>query len=259
MLDTEIEQFLQLWNRHPDLPADDIMRQMDQWAELGAGARARIAPDMVMDPATRALLPDFEHRIAGTGGIESIVARSTSEGRLAVTIEGEVLPQRLARRAEDVTATRRRAPDFNRSRPWLFSAAEAGLDESWQRLHLWGPGFGDEAAAGMMWGPRSLNYVWQNQSVESYIRQLSELAARRGGRVRVRATAISWETPTPGGFVSPHGENFLKHVEYDVTLIRPGEADTSIRISLEVPEPPSTAAPIFSIDPPNAMNLGDLF
>jgi hypothetical protein len=95
--------------------------------------------------------------------------------------------------------------------------------------------------------------------VESYIRQLSELAARRGGRVRVRATAISWETPTPGGFVSPHGENFLKHVEYDVTLIRPGEADTSIRISLEVPEPPSTAAPIFSIDPPNAMNLGDLF
>jgi hypothetical protein len=110
-----------------------------------------------------------------------------------------------------------------------------------------------------MWGPRSLNYVWQNQSVESYIRQLSELAARRGGRVRVRATAISWETPTPGGFVSPHGENFLKHVEYDVTLIRPGEADTSIRISLEVPEPPSTAAPIFSIDPPNAMNLADLF
>lgn len=262
MLDSEIEQFLQLWNRHPELPADDVMRQMDQWAEplaSRAGARARTAPEMIMDPETRALLPQFEHQIAGTGGIESIVARRTSEGRVAVTIEGEVLPRRLARRAEDVTPTRRRAPDFNRSRSSLFSAAEAGLDENWQRLHLWGPGFGDEAAAGMMWGPRSLNYVWQNQSVESYIRQLSELAAQRGGRVRVRATAISWENPTPGGFVAPHGENFLKHVEYDVTLIRPGEADTSIRISLGVPEPPSTAAPLFSIDPPNATNLGDLF
>ena len=262
MLDTEIEQFLQLWNRHPRLTADDIMRQMDQWAaplRSRPGARARVAPDMILDPASRARLTDFEQQIAGTGGIERILVREAPyEGRQAITIEGEVLTSRLTRRPEDVTPTRRRAPDFNRSGS-LFSTSEAGLGPDWQRLHLWGPGFGDEAAAGIMWGPRSVNLVWQNDSIESYIRQLAEQARMRGGRTRVRATAISWENPTPSGWSAPQGEHFLKQANYEITLVRPGQPDQTIRVTIEVAEPPATTITGFSIDPPTAVDLGDLF
>jgi len=262
MLDAEIERFLLMWNRHPNLSADEMMRQMTQWAEplsRRPDARARVAPDMILDPASRRHLPDFEQQIAGTGGIERIVVNpGTTEGRLAVTIEGEILPSRLARRAGNVSSRRRRAPDFNRSGS-LFTSAEAGLGPNWQRLHLWGPGFGDEAAAGMMWGPRQVNLVWQNDSIESYIRQLGELVYRRGGRTRVRATAIAWENPTPSGWTAPQGESFLKAAEYEVTVIRPGEPGATIRIHLEVAEPPGTGIRSFSIDPPEAANLGDLF
>lgn len=261
LLDSEIERFLLLWNRQPDLKADDIARQMEQFAGpllSRPGARARIAPDLILDPKSRALLPDFEQQIAGTGGIESIKAATTTEGRLAVTIEGEILPGRLTRDPKKVTPTRRVAPSFNTSSK-LFKPKEAGLTGDWQRLHLWGPGFGDEAAAGMMWGPRNVNLVWQNDSIESYIRQMSELAAMRGGRTRVKATAIAWENPTPKGFSAPQGENFLKRVQYDITLIRPGQPDTPIRVTLDVAEPPSLKILSFEIDPPGAANPADLF
>jgi hypothetical protein len=261
MADAEIERFLLLWNRHPELSADDLAAQIDQWAaplQARPNARHRIAPDVILDDASRARLPDFEHRIAGTGGIERITAREAgSEGRLAITIEGEILPQRLARRAEDVTPTRRRAPDFNRSGQ-LFSRAEAGLSDEWERLHLWGPGFGDEAAAGMMWGPRSVNRVWQGGGVEKYVRELAELARRHGGRTRVRATAVSWETPTPSGWHAPQGEHFLKRAEYEITLVRPDGEDT-IRVTLDVSEPPATTLRSFEIDPPAAESLENLF
>jgi hypothetical protein len=260
MMDSEVERFLLLWNRHPHLSADDVAAQMDQWAAplaARANARARVAPDMILDEASRARLPDFEHQIAGTGGIERIVARDAPEGRLAVTIEGEILPRRLARRSRDVTPTRRPAPDFNRSGQ-LFSRAEAGLSREWERLHLWGPGFGDEAAAGMMWGPRSVNQIYQNRGVEGYVRDLAELAQRHGGRTRVRATAVSWENPTPSGWHAPQGEHFLKRAEYEITLVRP-DGEQTIRVTLDVAEPPDPRLLSFEIDPPSAANPGDLF
>lgn len=261
MLDTEVDRFIEQF-RALKLPVEDMERQMDQWGETlkrNPKARARIAPDFILDPASRARLPDFEHKIAGTGGIEKITVRDApNEGGVAVTIEGVILPGRLTRRKKDVTATRRRAPDFNRSDK-LFSVKEAGLDKNWQRLHLWGPGFGDEAAAGMMWGPRKINLDWQNESIESYIRDLAILTERYGGRTRLKATAISWENPTPSGWKAPQGENFLKRAEYVITLERPNQPDTTIRITLDITEPPKPGVAGFDIDPPHAVNLGDLF
>ena len=262
MLDSEIEQFLLMWNRRPNMTSQQMMAQMDQWAaplQARAGARTRIAPEMILDDASRARLADFDQQIAGTGGIDRILVRDApNEGRMAVTIEGDILPGRLTRRPANVTPTTRRAPDFNTSGS-LHSVAEAGLNANWQRLHLWGPGFGDEAAAGMMWGPRNVNLVWQNDSIENYIRQLAELSQRNGGRTRVRATAISWENPTPRGWSAPQGDHFLKMVEYEVTLIRPGQPNQTIRVTLEVAEPPATGIRSFSIDPPNAINPASLF
>jgi uncharacterized membrane protein HdeD (DUF308 family) len=261
MPDSEMQLFLDHY-RKSRIPIEDMIRQMERWAsplKRSAKARARVAPDMVLDLNSRARLPDFEQQVAGTGGIEKITVKDApGEGKLAVSIEGIILPGRLTREASKVSATRARAPDFNTSDK-LFSVKEAGLNKNWQRLHLWGPGFGDEAAAGMMWGPRKVNLVWQNESIESYIRQLATLNQRYGGTTRLKATAIAWEDPTPGGFKAPQGENFLKRVEYVVTLQRPGQPDTSIRVTLDVAEPPKTDITSFSIDPPNAINLGDLF
>ena len=261
MRDQEIEQFFRLWSRNERLTAEQLMGQMDEWAaNLGGGAgRYRTAPEIIVDPQSRALLTDFDRRIAGTGGIERITARRVpGEGRLSVTIEGEIRPG-LARRAEDVASGRTRAPNFNTSRGNLFTNAELGLSDDWQVLHLWGPGFGDEAAAGMMRGPRSVNYVWQNQSIESYIRQLGQQARREGGAARLKATAIAWETPTPRGWHSPRGELFLKRAQYEVTLSLPGRPSQTITVTLDVAEPPAARIAHFAIDPPSASNLADLF
>jgi hypothetical protein len=261
LLDQEIERFLLMWNRFPEMTVDGMIAQLHQLAAplaARANARSRIAPQMVLDDASGARLADFDRQIAGTGGIESIGVRAGPEGELVVTIEGEVLPQRLTRDSRQVTATRRRAPSFNDRYP--IRAGDLGLSgDDWHRLHLWGPGFGDEAAAGMFWGPKRVNLEWQNESIETYIRGLGELAAQRGGRVRVRARAVAWERPTPGGFNPPMGENFLKKVNYDISLIRPGEPPTTITVNLQLAEPPSPAVRSFTVDPPGAINLGDLF
>ena len=223
------------------------------------GSRSEVAPESILDETSRARLADFDRRIAGTGGIQRITVKDPiSEGRRAVIIEGEVIPGRLARKPQNVTPERPRAPEFNRSSQ-LFSRAEAQLSDQWERLHLWGPGFGDEAAAGIMWGPKNVNHVWQNQSIEEYIRDLAEISRRHGYRTRLKATAVSWENPTPSGWNAPQGEHFLKRVQYEITLVRPGKPPQPIRVTLDVAEPPNPNISDFSIDPPSASNLGDLF
>lgn len=260
MLDIEIEQFLKIWDKNPDLSVENMIRQMDQLTQPlkeNPRARARLAPDIIMDPETRKLLPDFEQQIAGTGGIQKItVKEDIYEGDFSVTIEGLILPGRLTRRKGQVTATRRRAPDFNRSSK-LFTRKEAKLSRQWQRLHLWGPGFGDEAAAGMMWGPKEVNLRWQNEGIENYIRDLSALAEKSGGSLRLKATAVAWEDPTPSGWKAPQGEHFLKHAEYEITLQRPGQPDTTLRISIDVKEPPNPKLESFDITSVG-INLGEL-
>jgi hypothetical protein len=260
MLQSEIDLMIEQFRKH-GMPVHEMMRQLTEMAstrQSNPRARARMAPDYVLDSASRAKLPHEEQKVAGTGGIETITVRDDPEGGIAVTILGKILPRRLARRAADVTATRRRAPDFNASGK-LFSNRESKLNRFWQRLHLWGPGFGDEAAAGMMWGPRDVNLDWQNGSIEDYIRNLATVAERRGMDTHVKATAVSWGDPTPSGFKAPKGERFLKTAEYTVTLKRPGEPDTTIRVTLEVNEPPKGGVKSFTVDPPSAVNLGNLF
>ena len=261
MSEEQIEYFFRLWTRNEHMPADQLMAQMSDWtANLGGGAgRYRTAPDIVLDPRSRAVLPDFDRRIAGTGGIERVTAaRVPEEGRLSVTIEGEIRPG-LARRAESAAPGRARAPDFNRSRGNVFSNAELGLSDDWEVLHLWGPGFGDEAAAGMMRGPKSVNHFWQNEGIESYVRQLGEQARRDGGTARLKATAVAWETPTPKGWHAPRGELFLKRAQYEVTLVLPGKPSQTVRVTLETAEPPVSKLAHWSFDPPGAIDLASLF
>ena len=77
-------------------------------------------------------------------------------------IEGRLLPG----------MNRDTAPNYNAETLWATLRAthpELQLGD-WQAAHLWGPGFGDEAAAGMMLAPNDVNQIWQNQKVESFLR-----------------------------------------------------------------------------------------
>jgi hypothetical protein len=108
-------------------------------------------------------LDNFDRRTAGAGGIDSIAflkEPGDPESRYSVKITGK-LQEGLYRGAGKAPAGKIKAPNFNRSGK-LISNKEAGLDSNWENLHLWGPGFGDEAAAGMMKGPKKVNQWYQN-------------------------------------------------------------------------------------------------
>lgn len=204
----------------------------------------------IMDDATIKRLNYFDRLIAGTGGIRKIVAGYTADLRRAVRIEGEILTRRLLRRSGKLHPGQTRAPNFNsRARSPDVSGPinklRAKLNDSrvtlgahWQRLHLWGPGFGDEAAAGMMLGPRSVNLEWQASGVEAQIRGLSETVRSMGGRMRLIATAEAWGARTPAGFAIESGEEMLHSAQYQLWAELPGgKRTTSMFIDVTVPDP----------------------
>lgn len=129
-------------------------------------------------------LTNWEREHAGKGGIKRIRKlrlRSSlpSEG-WAFVIEGQVLSA-LDRKNPN-------CPNYNRKVP---SATKIGLTSDWQALHLWGPGFGDEAAAGMSYGHSSINLSWQAR-VEGLLRRIEKAIA--GGReIKLRASVTMWD------------------------------------------------------------------
>jgi hypothetical protein len=111
----------------------------------------------------------------------------------------------------------------------------------WERLHLWGPGFGDEAAAGMYAGPRLLNQELQNRGIEDLIRELGRQVAphrRAGYKLKVKARVETWGRPTPGGFQTKNGELLVREVRYDVLLETPA-GTKSARIEFSVQNDPA--------------------
>ena len=124
----------------------------------------------------------WSNRVAGTGGIHGIRGRFDGS-RVGITIYGEIC-ESLKRSKE--------APNFNQS----YQPQPGVLRDHWgvhdmQILHLWGPGFGDEAEAGLMYGPRVLNNLFQNVGIEKALRTLRKEANEQGYRLLCRADARS--------------------------------------------------------------------
>lgn len=211
-----------------------------------------IAPENVLDPESRRLLPDFDQRISRTGQIEQIRAQRTSEGGLVVRISGPVRPGLLARTPARVGPGMQMAPNFNQ----MVRSRLGRLPQGLQWLHLWGPGLGDEAAAGMFVGPRSVNLFWQNgdiawsggtrtfKGIEGFVRELASMARAQGATLHLDATADAW----PGGDLP-----MLKSASYEFRIIdQNGVPTRSVTVELELPDPsawtdPSNVTPIVSI------------
>ena len=133
-------------------------------------------------------LTNFDRRTAGTGGIKKISFRRDPDGRYAVKIQGEL--------QEGLSAGKTKAPNYNRSGKFITNR-EAGLNSDWENTHLWGPGFGDEAAAGMMKAPKPVNQWYQNEGIEGWMRDLRKIAGP-GAKVEVEATAIARDLEKSG-------------------------------------------------------------
>lgn len=151
---------------------------------------------------------------AGTGGIsfiDEILSNPFNEDE--VVVAGRLL-KGMDRKND--------APNYNRQKVWSRlrkEHSELKLD-TWEAAHLSGPGWGDEAAAGMMLAPEEVNQVWQNQKAEEFLRDLRDIAADKGLEVHYKAVARSQERTFAGGL----GDALLQSVEYEFNLSAPGES-----------------------------------
>lgn len=112
---------------------------------------------------------------AGTGGIKKITMNSAKDGSITVTIEGELLE-----------GTKRQKFEADLPLP-----KEVDL-KGYERCHLWGAGFGDEARDGIMYGPRKVNQWFQNRGVEKGLRNMRKLAEESGSTIELVAKAESF-------------------------------------------------------------------
>jgi HSP20 family molecular chaperone IbpA len=89
------------------------------------------------------------------------------------------------------------------------------------------------------------------------MRDLGKIAKREGGEVEVEATAIAWDLA--GKKWKPKMDvDFMKRAEYRVNLKLPGQPPQKLTITIDVGAPLGGGVEI-AIDPPGAINLGELF
>ena len=156
---------------------------------------------------------------ARTGGIRTVSGtRLRPDGAIEVEINGyiqEPLPSHTGSgpRPPDT------APRYESRLPRRANQMEVnGVSlRNYQASHLWGPGFGDEARAGIMWAPGLFNQRWLNLGVEDLIREMDVALALDGrGRVWVRAIAQSHPPSRMAG--TRARELILRRVEYIVSV-----------------------------------------
>ena len=177
---------------------------------------------------------------AGTGGIyvSSIKGGSggpASNGTIAVEMSGELKPP----------IPRKNAPNYNSLGPTIKSLGPevngppSGLSTAgYEKAHLWGPGFGDEARDGIMLAPRDVNQVFQNQKMEEALRTLQDqVRAQHGDDAKVLVTARATSHPT--NTTPPINEPVLAHVEYVFSVQKAGEEPKALAtVHIDVDKPP---------------------
>ena len=104
--------------------------------------------------------------------------------------------------------------------------------QDYRRAHLYGPGFGDETAIGLMYASEEVNNQLQSTGakygIEGYARQIRQYTTRLGGRVGVMVLANSYPDPPPG-VPQPLGQPVLKEVSYTFIIIDAAGNEVSLR------------------------------
>lgn len=189
------------------------------------------------------LLRDFDRQTARAGGIQRITAARSSRGRIEVSIEGLILPP-LYRGHGLPQPGQIKAPEYNKMFVNLQNMAD--LNErvpgigSCQLAHSWGPGFGDEAAAGMMWANQDVNLKTQ-PAIERFLREYAEEAAHVGLGVWLKTTAVSWDW-------KDNFADFLHFAEYEVSKIGDRIGYDAFTATIEAPAPGVPGSGTFDVE-----------
>ncbi len=167
-------------------------------------ATARINPEL----SWRVPLPG---ETAGTGGI-SRVATATGPGGVATAgVIGEVRP-----------GIRRRGMERALPGAGDLTGDAGNYLAGYRRAHLYGPGFGDETAIGLMYASVEVNNELQSRGakygIEGYTRQILQRVRQLGGRLAVEAIATSYPDPPPG-VPRPLGQPVLHRVVYTFVVL----------------------------------------
>jgi hypothetical protein len=199
----------------------DELRLMEEAFDNGVRQRSALAARTAapLPPREVNVLDPENARTAGRGGIDRITESKLDDGAIQVEMEGRLI-EPPGRRSTW-------APNYNNEPVWRKWRDWFGFRD-WQAAHLWGPGFGDEAAAGIMLAPSEVNQYWQNRAIETILRDLRDTASMTGQEVRLVARATS-HPPNAGGLRT------LKDVSYEFTLVGPnGATEVAGQVSFSV-------------------------
>lgn len=128
---------------------------------------------------------------AGTGGIGAVATATGPGGEVTAGVRGELRPAIPRQGAEAAAPLASDLPDL------AFSYLRG-----YRRAHVYGPGFGDETAIGLMYASEQVNNELQSRGrsygIEGYARRIRERVIALGGRVAVEVVATSFRDPPPG-------------------------------------------------------------
>jgi len=147
--------------------------------------------------------------------------------------------------------------DFSQElKPAAKKAAKGISLEYYDRAHLWGHGFGDEARAGIMYAPKEFNRIWQHLNLETVIRDSAARIRAAGGELIIKAKARSYsprdlinkstQATSRGGqpLYRKNQEFLLKEISYEIFVKAPdGSIKRVTRIDFKIP-PPGSKDPI---------------
>lgn len=199
----------------------------------------------------------------GTGGIQAMRAFETPQGGVQLEVAGDLLPSIAPVRK------RLRHPDGTH-KPIDFSheLGEAGTrryggkplvdakGKVYERAHLWGHGFGDEARAGIMYAPSAVNQAFQRVKIENFLIEQAAIAEKLGGKVTVAAKARSHPLTKAGSNLKDaKGEMVLSELSYDIFITRPDGSKFNARYELTISKPPGSRIEE-SIDPVDLLAAG---
>lgn len=128
---------------------------------------------------------------AGTGGIQRVATQTGPGGELTSGVRGELR-----------SGIPRQGFEGNLPQAGNLSGLAGSYLQGYRRAHLYGPGFGDETAIGLMYASEQVNNELQSRGrvfgIEGYARQIRERVTALGGRAAVEVVATSFRDPPPG-------------------------------------------------------------
>ena len=198
-------------------------------AAEAAATKAKSAAERFVTSANM----NIARETAGTGGIRAISGNRALDGSQKIVVEGKVLKS-IARQNFEAN---------------LVSGSDLGLP-TYERLHLWGPRLGDEAAAGIWLGPGKIN-ISEQARVEKLLQDLATKAEASGGTVQLRVTGA---THPPGTLPTQfRAHEFLSEITYEFKIEGPATKPLTGRIRISVGPPPNGSVQTLGADVLNSM------